>query len=339
MSSPADPTSSPSTDSPVSLATTLGPFFIGTIVGLVLYGMSLQQTIQYFRSYPNDSYLFKVWVSAIILLESLHTILSVHPCYYYLVTNYDNPSELIKNIWSINTGAMVLSQAFYARRIYMLNRRYGLVILVITSLLMAAELGFSIAAAVKPFQNTYTFQFAKFAWLITAINGCAIPTDLILTGALIFILLRGKTGFKRSDSIIATLILYVINTGMLTGLIAITTLILSLVYPSLYYYIGLTLCGTKVYSNSFLAMLNSRQVLSNRMVDQFDRGNTYPMRSFQSHSQGDSRMLRSSQAPTDIPKQVSIKVETSSSVARDITMPHSDSQEEVSEHKGTLWIA
>ncbi|KAI0644108.1 hypothetical protein C8Q79DRAFT_130130 [Trametes meyenii] len=246
--------------------------------------MSVQQTFQYFRSYPNDRRLFKAWVLAVMFFETLHTSFSVHPCYYFLITNYDNPSALVKNIWSLNllsplqTAAMILSQSFYARRVYMLHRGFGLIVAVVTSLLMAAELGFSIAAAVKPFQDTFTFDFAKFAWLITAINGCAIPTDVILTATLMYILLRAKTGFKNTDSMLGTLIIYVINTGLLTGLVTITTLILSRLFPDRYYYIGLTVCGTKVYSNSFLAILNSRKFVSNRMVDDFD-GNTYELHS------------------------------------------------------------
>ncbi|OSD04824.1 hypothetical protein PYCCODRAFT_1465784 [Trametes coccinea BRFM310] len=270
--------STPSTTvPPVSLDESLGAFFIGAMIGLVLYGMSLQQTIQYFRLYPNDRRLFKAWVVAIAILETLHSICSVHPMYYYLIKNYDNPAGLVKNIWSLNiisplqTGAMILSQSFYARRIFMLNRKYGLMVLITTSALMAAELAFSLTAAIKPFQDTYTFNFYKYAWAITGLNACAIPVDMILTGTLIFILLRNRTGFERTDSVIATIVLYVINTGLLTGLVTITTLVLSRVFPTRYYEVGMTIAATKVYSNTFLAMLNSRQFISNRLlVDEFD---------------------------------------------------------------------
>ncbi|KAI9060308.1 hypothetical protein FKP32DRAFT_1074081 [Trametes sanguinea] len=287
----------PASAPPVSLDESLGAFFIGAMIGLVLYGMSLQQTIQYFRLYPKDRRLFKAWVIAIAILETLHSICSVHPMYYYLISNYDNPAGLVKNIWSLNiisplqTGAMILSQrsamlsqpskypnissaavdSFYARRIYMLNRKYGLIVLVVTSCLMAAELGFSLTAAIKPFQDTFTFNFYKYAWAITGLNACAIPVDMILTGTLIFILLRNRTGFERTDSVIAVIVLYVINTGLLTGLVTITTLVLSRVFPTRYYEVGMTIAATKVYSNTFLAMLNSRQFISGRLlVDEFD---------------------------------------------------------------------
>ncbi|KAI9062519.1 hypothetical protein FKP32DRAFT_1593162 [Trametes sanguinea] len=269
--------STPPSSVPVSLDDSLGAFFIGTMVGLVLYGMSLQQTIQYFRLYPKDGWWLKAWVIAIAILETLHSVCAVHPMYYYLIKNYSNPAGLVKNIWSLNissplqTGAMILSQSFYARRIYILNHKYGLIVCVVTSFLMAAELGFSLTAAIKPFQDTYTFDFYKDAWAITGLNACAIPVDTILTGTLIFILLRNRTGFERTDSVIATVVLYVVNTGLLTGLVTTATLILSRVFPTRYYEVGMTIAATKVYSNTFLAMLNSRQFLSNRMlVDEFD---------------------------------------------------------------------
>ncbi|KAI0764650.1 hypothetical protein C8Q74DRAFT_1449863 [Fomes fomentarius] len=274
---------------PSDLNGIFGAFFIGAMIGLVLYGMAVQQAISYYRTYVNDGLLLKSWVFAIILLETLHSLFSVHPCYYYLVSNYAKPEVLVKNIWSFNllsplqTGAMVLCQTFYLRRIHMIRRRWGLAVGIVTSTLMAAELGFSIAAAIKPFQNTYTFEFNKFKWLIIALNSCTIPTDVILTSTLIVILVRSRTGFKGSNSVIATLVLYIINTGLLTGLVAIMTLILSLVVPEKYYYIGLTICGTKVYSNTLLAMLNSRKKLSNRMVDEFD---SYPLTSLSSSVRG-----------------------------------------------------
>ena len=50
--------------------------------------------------------------------------------------------------------------------------------------------------------------------------GIASLADTIMTAALIFSLHRSRTGVKRTDSLINVLILYAINTGLLTGCVA-----------------------------------------------------------------------------------------------------------------------
>ena len=47
--------------------------------------------------------------------------------------------------------------------------------------------------------------------------GIASLADTIMTAALIFSLHRSRTGVKRTDGLINILILYAINTGLVTG--------------------------------------------------------------------------------------------------------------------------
>lgn len=61
--------------------------------------------------------------------------------------------------------------------------------------------------------------------LSRAINVTNAVTDVAIAFALIFLLQRSRTGFKRSDNIINRLILFSLNTGLLTGLDAIGSLI------------------------------------------------------------------------------------------------------------------
>ncbi|KAJ3005105.1 hypothetical protein NUW54_g4494 [Trametes sanguinea] len=84
-----------------SLNNSLGAFIIGTYISLMLYGLTLHQSYRYFRLFPKDLLLMRIIVVATLILETVHTALCMHTCYYYLVVNYSNPAALLEGVWSI----------------------------------------------------------------------------------------------------------------------------------------------------------------------------------------------------------------------------------------------
>ena len=58
-----------------------------------------------------------------------------------------------------------------------------------------------------------------------AINALAAVSDVAIAVILIFLLQRSRTGFRRSDSVINRLILFSLNTGLLTSIDALLSLI------------------------------------------------------------------------------------------------------------------
>ncbi|EPS97993.1 hypothetical protein FOMPIDRAFT_89949 [Fomitopsis schrenkii] len=70
-----------------------GAAYIGVCVSMVFYGILNLQVYTYFMEYPherwNNAAVLGVWV-----VDSLHSISCIHMVYWYLVTNYNNPSEL-----------------------------------------------------------------------------------------------------------------------------------------------------------------------------------------------------------------------------------------------------
>ncbi|KAJ2997867.1 hypothetical protein NUW54_g7086 [Trametes sanguinea] len=79
-----------------SLNDTFGALLIGTYVGVIIYGLNLYQTARYFKAFPHDHLYLKVLVAVVLVLETWHTVLCMHMCYHYLVTNYFNPAALLE---------------------------------------------------------------------------------------------------------------------------------------------------------------------------------------------------------------------------------------------------
>ncbi|OSD07843.1 hypothetical protein PYCCODRAFT_1430041 [Trametes coccinea BRFM310] len=247
-----------------SLNNTLGAFMIGTYISLMLYGLTLHQSYRYFRLFPKDLLFMRVIVVATLILETVHTALCMHTCYYYLVVNYFNPAALLDGVWSIRLMPLLtalvclVSECFYVRRVYILGARYRAVV-VICPVLILVFVGFAAAATAEAFIRPTFKDYNKFEWLDSAAFGAVVLLDVLLTGTLIITLNKSRTGFKRTDSMIDLLIVYTINTGLLTGLFGVLSLIFALTSPNNLIYSALNLVATKTYATSLLAVLNSRR--------------------------------------------------------------------------------
>ncbi|OJT13897.1 hypothetical protein TRAPUB_9566 [Trametes pubescens] len=132
-----------------ALDNTFGAVLIGTCIGLIFYGLTAHQTYRYFRLYPNDVSILKVLVTVLMSLETFHTTLCVHMCYYYLTTNYFNPVSLLSGVWSLRlipvvTGTVIfVCHSFYACRVYLFGGLYRPLVPAVI-LLMFGELSFVI---------------------------------------------------------------------------------------------------------------------------------------------------------------------------------------------------
>ncbi|KAI0643494.1 hypothetical protein C8Q79DRAFT_1012764 [Trametes meyenii] len=258
-----------------SLDSTLGAVYVGMVVGVMLYGLTVHQTYRYFKLYPSDKFYVKTLVIVIVLLETLHSVLWVIVGYHYLITEALNIPGLLLGHWSvrltvIETGfAVYACQSYYACRVYLIGPRYRwLVIPAVIS--MTTGLGFAIAAGIEAFAFTrFITDFRRVSWLVSIAYGFAVSSDVILTSALVFVLQKSRTGSKRTNSILDILIIYTINTGLLTSVVSIAVFIFAIILPGNLIYAGVSIVGAKLYANSVLAVLNSRKSIDNQFMDGF----------------------------------------------------------------------
>ncbi|KAF8993175.1 hypothetical protein BDQ17DRAFT_1368618 [Cyathus striatus] len=74
--------------------------------------------------------------------------------------------------------------------------------------------------------------------------------DALTTGSLCILLAKSRSGFKKTDSLISILILFTINTGLLT--------MYYIIWPHNFIFMGIYFVLGTVYYNSLLASLNAR---------------------------------------------------------------------------------
>ncbi|KAI0656128.1 hypothetical protein C8Q70DRAFT_1056993 [Cubamyces menziesii] len=269
---------------PPPLDNSYGALLLGTCFGMMLYGLTIHQVYRYVRLYPLDRSWIKCMVAAILVLETVHSILCIVAVYYHLVTHFFDTASLSAGHWSTRTLGLImgltiiLCQCFYVFRIYHLgpHKVYRLLVL-IAIICMVCEFAFFIATTVEVFHLSLK-EFPAYSWLVSTGFGCAALAEFFLTGTLVVVLWRSRTGSKRTDSIIEILIIYSVNTGLLTSIFDLLSFIFALILPGNLIYVAVGSVAVKLYANSVLAVLNSRRSLSQRMMQDVELGSFEPKR-------------------------------------------------------------
>lgn len=257
-----------------SLDATYGAAFVGLIASAVLYGVTLLQTFLYYKNYPNDSWFTKSIVFTLWVLDSCHLCLCTTALYGYLVTNFNNPPALNRSTWAMNlqtdcNGLIgLIVQCFFARRVWKLSRNY----LLTTAIVVFSCVHFSLGVffTVQGFLLVDTSRFAKLIWVTSAGMGSAAAADITIAVSLCYYLMKSRTGFKRTDSLISTLMIYSLTTGLVTSFIAFIIVVTFAVMPNKYVWLGFFWLIGKCYVNSILAALNSRDSLREKASPNVD---------------------------------------------------------------------
>ncbi|KAH9884529.1 hypothetical protein C8Q73DRAFT_796236 [Cubamyces lactineus] len=271
-----------------SLGTTFGPIYVGVTIGTMLYGLTVHQAYRYYKHYPEDGFFYpKGIVTCILTFETLHAIVWICLGYRYMVSEAFNVIGAISTHWTISITFVITPcslyscQVFYCYRIWHFGGKFRW-LLIPAIVTMCVGITFSIVTAVKAFLVLkLVTDLDKLRWRVSVAYGCSAGSDIILAGTLLFTLLRirKESRFRRTRTMLNSLIIYTINTGVLTRYCirrAITAY--SLFQDSARARkANEFIIAARLYANSVLALLNSRRYLNNRLQDDFSAINPIPV--------------------------------------------------------------
>lgn len=242
---------------------TLGALLVGGLLAMALWGVTCVQTFTFFMQKTRDTPLFKFIIALLWCLDTWDSATNCHFLYYYFVTNYLNPAAAFRPVWSLiihvaNTAVSgFFIRAMFALRFYQLSERnvpFTILILAIS----ATDLAVGIVITVKAFGITSYVDLKSISNLFYLNFAATLASDLAVTVGLATLLLLSKTGFRRTDSLINTLMMYMVNTGLLVVIDAALGMIAYLALPQSLIFYAFYLFQSKLYFNSYLAMLNAR---------------------------------------------------------------------------------
>ncbi|KAH8982825.1 hypothetical protein EDB92DRAFT_1952076 [Lactarius akahatsu] len=236
---------------------TYGAVLLGCFVAVALSGVLALQTCIYYRLYPKDRGLNKIMVAVVWMLDATHTCLICSSAWKYLVANFGNVSYRghvpITVAFSIGVTAFVtlITQLFY----------YGVV-------------------TTNTVSNNNWFIVGPLLFLVVGrvAAGLGMPPiySLPLSGYLIALALIIVTTVELMDKVIGSIIVYTVNNGAITCVSTIVSMICWLTMPHNLIFMALHFAIGKMYANSLLATLNTRQALRGRAV-QFKEAAGHPL--------------------------------------------------------------
>ncbi|KAI5996475.1 hypothetical protein F5J12DRAFT_355444 [Pisolithus orientalis] len=181
------------------------------------------------------------------------------------ITNYGVPTSLEYIVWF---GVLIfVVQCFFVRQIYYLCRpRVKWLVTVPIILLVLAHSGLGIDASAQEFVDPSASILAqiKFARVTPAFAMIALA-EVLITVSLCILFYHGGSGaaFPSTKRLLNTLIIYAVNRCLLSSLVAIVDLLVTVEDQSTWS-LGLSFVMAKLYANSLLASLNSREHLRSR---------------------------------------------------------------------------
>ncbi|KAI6119189.1 hypothetical protein EV401DRAFT_1504454 [Pisolithus croceorrhizus] len=226
-------------------------------------------TYVYYMHYSEDDSIIKFIVAAVWVLDTLHVAFMCHVLYYYLITNYGvlMSLEYVASIM-VNTLVITMVQSFFAHKIYHLCRhKVRWLVTAPIILLLVAQLGFGTATAVVTFlNNAVTYAAYIRFYTATPALATALLAEVFNTVSLCVLLYeRGsRSAVPRTKRLLNTLIVYAVNRCVLTLLVVIAEVTMD-ANDIVAWTMALTWLSPKLYANSLLASLNTRQHLRSQV--------------------------------------------------------------------------
>ncbi|KAJ7734332.1 hypothetical protein DFH07DRAFT_928481 [Mycena maculata] len=248
-----------------------GPLILASLGDWGLFGALTVQLYLYYQAFPSDRPYIKSLVYIVYSLQLVQTIITAVDSFAAFGSGFGNYVALTELHLSWFSEVIVTSmislmvQSFYAFRLYSFSKSRIIPVLIVTASLAVSVSGF------------ITAQFSHKAGYVTTINnrrtsisagvwlsGSAL-IDVIIAVSMTYYLIIRDTGFRQTHALISKLIRLTIETGALTALAALATLILYLGFPGKGYFILTVNFVPALYANTLLAILNSRlQIVGGR---------------------------------------------------------------------------
>ncbi|KAJ4468903.1 hypothetical protein J3R30DRAFT_3714407 [Lentinula aciculospora] len=250
-----------------SMDATFGMLFDAVVVGAVLYGAGCVQGYMYFRKYQKtDPWYLKSLVGFILVCDTLQVGILTACVYQYVILNFANEeilvillNTLIIEIFFSDAIALVV-QMFYCWRVWRLSQGSYLVVVPLVLLSWAAFMSLLVYSCLSMQLSTFA-ELTTLKNLSMSCNILAAASDIMISIAMVFFLQKAKSTHKKTNSMLNRLIIFTFNTGLPVSFCALWACISINAWPTTFIYMFFFLLQGRLYTNSLLVSLNSREYI------------------------------------------------------------------------------
>ncbi|PAV16787.1 hypothetical protein PNOK_0685100 [Pyrrhoderma noxium] len=256
---------------------TQGFLFICVLFVTAFWGSgAIQLYFYYENTAKSDRWWIKLGVALIWLLDTAHEVIVAHLVYTIFVKNFSNISYL--NHYGTEAAAVILLNAFidlivqimYVMRIWHISQKNkwmsGIAAVLTLVQFSTTTVYFARTAAFTTFTDLQSESILKIELMV---NIVLLITDTYISGVLVYLLLRNREELGKMNSLIKSLVFYFIGTGLVIDLVSLTALLTGLLMPKTFVIVGLLMIYPKLYTNSVLVLLNSRDRRRKNLDNEF----------------------------------------------------------------------
>ncbi|KAE9404733.1 hypothetical protein BT96DRAFT_916617 [Gymnopus androsaceus JB14] len=250
---------------------TLGAMIIGIPLAIMFSGVLIVQCIMYWRSpKPTDTWKMSCIVLSLLVLDLFHSCALWASAWKWYITKRSMDPDMIPTTVAISVLVSGISalivHSIYSWRIFLFSKRKYWLVLPIMALAVVRFGLVSIIATymikLRSFEALGRRSSIRIVFAASMVLACIV--DTLITGTMMIILRQSRKRSVSLDSVIDSLVLYTLETGLVAVIATIAMLIAWLLMSDNLIFLALNFIIAKLYANSIVAMLNCRQVLRQR---------------------------------------------------------------------------
>jgi len=251
----------------VDIPKSFGALLLGGLFASLLTGLVFVQVVVYFKMYPGDRRQIKALVLVIWFLDTSHTAFIWSSLWSYLIDDYGFPMVVDEIHWSLAMTIVMTAiltffvHLFFAHRIFILGRRNYWLAAPIVTLAFLRLFSASVTTGQMLHLGTFSRFKEKIRWIFTTGLSLSTAVDVLITASLFGLLQSSRTGAANLNAVIDALIKYSFETGALTCAGTAVSMICWLTMPNNLIFMGLHFVIGKLYANSILVTLNTRDTI------------------------------------------------------------------------------
>ncbi|OJA08710.1 hypothetical protein AZE42_08887, partial [Rhizopogon vesiculosus] len=225
----------------VNIKDTFGATFIGGMVAAIVYGVTTLQ-VSSFSDDPDHALIIAFWS---LIVSDQHWLTQEAAMYGHHRANILYFSDIPSDPFEYS---MVADMRYYGGCFRTLCRKFSI----------------WIRFEKKEFAAIQRITFTRYIAAPFAIT--TILSDICITVALCVLLHGNRSPIIETNVLVNTLIVYAINRCLLTSIMSVAEIIVSTTSPNSLWFMAIDFVIGKLYTNSFLASLNSRNSLRERSL-------------------------------------------------------------------------
>ncbi|KAJ7589611.1 hypothetical protein C8J56DRAFT_1076320 [Mycena floridula] len=277
----------------LNLSKPFGPVFWGTVLNLIGFGMTLIQAWTYCRTASKDKAIVKFSAFAMMLFDIASTCLVLAVFWTDLIVDFGSTAQFIGVPPAIGAECVLSALIAFLAQIYFITQIYngkslpsiciriltyvfpvkpaGIianVILYTIGGLAIIGLGFGLAcASIMVLDPTTPHYNLHFQVVFGGAKGANAVCDIIATIMMCRYLSFAKTGIASTENLLDALTTIFMERGAAVMLIQVFTFVMFYAFQNPQYWLAPHLILSKLYVNTFFAILNSRSYLRDKHLN------------------------------------------------------------------------